>query len=238
MKVKLDPAYNLHPEDSNKLIESFNNALGTARALDPISVKAFEKAAGNKGVVIYSPSQNPSVDSEDTEETYIPDHILDSNNDQERKALVQHLRGQAIKHILNESKDQTLLNSQLQTIKTNPYVQKSLLSQLANMGVVAGHTPASIAKIQSPKDVNLLYNRLTSDQSTAKVMSDYVRKIAIKQIADRIKMFPGTDLQSIIRSTPMHSPDRQTLDQVYQMLESVAQQVEKPKINSSRGPSL
>jgi hypothetical protein len=238
MKVKIDPSYNIHPEDSNKLIESFNSALGTAKALDPTSVKAFENTAGKKGVVIYSPSQNPTLDSEDNETTYIPDHILDSNNDQERKALVQHLRAQAVRHILNESEDKTLLNNQLQAIKTNPYIQKSVLSQLANMGVIAGHTPNSISKIQSPKDINMLYKKITTEQATANTMSQYINRVAAKQLADRIRMFPGTDIQSIIRNTPIHSEDRDTLDKVYQMLDKAAQQLEKPKINSSREPTL
>jgi len=256
MKVSMDPgSVTQDPNESQKHIENFNNAIGTAKALDPISVKAFENTAGKKGIILYDPHISPRAEDgagEEKEPTYLPTHIFDREYDPQRTSLIQHLRAKAIESAIKDSNNdeqsssvskvaspegsgsagpqqangtqpqpslppldteiknklrQTtsgLIQKQMQLIESNPNVKKSVLSHLANQGLIAGHTPSTIAKITNPQDISLLYQRITSEgtggSTTGGAMKKFIQGIAAKQLGDRIRSYPGTDLQVLLKN--------------------------------------
>ncbi len=289
MKVSIDPGSTTQdPNENQKHIENFNNAIGTAKALDPVSVKAFENTAGKKGIVLYDPHINPSLASGETlgedndkQPTYLPTHIFDREYDPQRTSLIQHLRAKAVESAIKDSNtdeqsssvskvaspegsgstgpQQTsgpqaslppldteiknklrqttagLIQKQMQLIESNPNVKKSVLSQLANQGLIAGHTPSTIAKITNPQDISLLYQRIASgDQPTAGPMKKFIQGIAAKQLGDRIRSYPGTDLQVLLKNRNDRSDATGILEKLAETLTYLSQ-ISSPSKGGSPG---
>lgn len=286
MKVSMDPgSMTQDPNESQKHIENFNNAIGTAKALDPVSVKAFENTAGKRGIILYDPHTNPGLASGEPEEgekapTYLPTHIFDREYDPQRTSLIQQLRAKAIESAINSSNtdnsevskvaspegsggtgpqpQQTntqpslppldteiknklrqttsgLIQKQMQLIESNPNVKKSVLSQLANQGLIAGHTPSTIAKITNPQDISLLYQRITGDSSAAGgAMKKFIQGIAAKQLGDRIRSYPGTDLQVLLKNRNDRSDATGILEKLAETLTYLSQ-ISTSTSNSTKG---
>lgn len=282
MKVSMDPgSMTQDPNESQKHIENFNNAIGTAKALDPVSVKAFENTAGKKGIILYDPHISPRAEDGVVEEkapTYLPTHIFDREYDPQRTSLIQHLRAKAIESAINSSNadeqsssvpkvaspegsgvtgpqpQQTneasgpqaslppldteiknklrqttsgLIQKQMQLIESNSNVKKSVLSQLANQGLIAGHTPSTIAKITNPQDISLLYQRITAEgtggSAAGGAMKKFIQGIAAKQLGDRIRSYPGTDLQVLLKNRNDRSDATGILEKLAETLTYLSQ---------------